>query len=132
MFCPNCGTQQPDGSQFCASCGANLGGTAGGSVQMQPQYANPGMQQQYMNSGIQQQTGYPAQGAAPGKKQWKTWKKILIGIGIFIVITNILGFIMIAIADRLPDNTNYEESFEKSWGEKGREIDEKFFGTQNE
>lgn len=24
MFCPHCGTQLPDGSKFCASCGANL------------------------------------------------------------------------------------------------------------
>lgn len=26
MFCPNCGAQVPDGSAFCGSCGARLGG----------------------------------------------------------------------------------------------------------
>ncbi len=28
MYCPKCGTQLPDGTAFCSSCGANLNGTA--------------------------------------------------------------------------------------------------------
>jgi len=28
MFCPNCGGQQPDNTQFCASCGTNMYGQA--------------------------------------------------------------------------------------------------------
>lgn len=32
-FCPNCGTQIPDGSRFCPNCGA----PAGGGYQQQPQ-----------------------------------------------------------------------------------------------
>ncbi|HEX9745281.1 MAG TPA: zinc-ribbon domain-containing protein, partial [bacterium] len=24
MFCPNCGTENPDGSKFCTSCGKNM------------------------------------------------------------------------------------------------------------
>ncbi len=31
MFCPRCGTQNPDGSGFCASCGAPLGAAGGGA-----------------------------------------------------------------------------------------------------
>lgn len=38
MFCPNCGTQIPDGSAFCQNCGARL--TAAQPVQ-QPQYQQP-------------------------------------------------------------------------------------------
>lgn len=28
MFCPKCGTQLPEGAQFCANCGNQLGGAA--------------------------------------------------------------------------------------------------------
>lgn len=37
MFCPNCGTQQPDGAKFCANCGAPLSGP----VPDQPQAPTP-------------------------------------------------------------------------------------------
>ena len=28
MFCPKCGTKNPDGAKFCSKCGATLGGSA--------------------------------------------------------------------------------------------------------
>mgnify|MGYP000855004743 CR=1 FL=1 len=31
MFCPSCGTRNPDGSRFCGSCGADLSGRRAGS-----------------------------------------------------------------------------------------------------
>lgn len=36
MFCPNCGTQLPDGSVFCSNCGAKL--AAPQQAPQQPQY----------------------------------------------------------------------------------------------
>ena len=39
MFCPNCGTQIPDGSGFCPNCGAQLGGTPQQPRTQQPQEA---------------------------------------------------------------------------------------------
>jgi len=63
MFCPNCGTQVPDGSVFCTSCGTQFGPTA---VQTAPpaeqyQYQQP-VQQQPMPQDTQfQQQPYPQQ-----------------------------------------------------------------------
>ncbi|MBI0583255.1 MAG: TM2 domain-containing protein [Methanomassiliicoccus sp.] len=34
MYCPNCGTELPDNSAFCANCGANL--TSGGAAPVYP------------------------------------------------------------------------------------------------
>jgi uncharacterized membrane protein YvbJ len=28
MFCPKCGTENPDGAKFCSRCGGALGGAA--------------------------------------------------------------------------------------------------------
>jgi len=41
MFCPNCGTQLPDGSAFCPNCGTRLGGMPQGGTQnaYAPEYA---------------------------------------------------------------------------------------------
>ena len=33
MFCPSCGTRNPDGSRFCRSCGTNLSGRRVGAAQ---------------------------------------------------------------------------------------------------
>ena len=45
MFCPNCGTQIPDGSAFCPNCGAKLG-AAQPQYQAPPQAAQPQWQGQ--------------------------------------------------------------------------------------
>ncbi|MBE6910397.1 MAG: zinc ribbon domain-containing protein [Ruminococcaceae bacterium] len=63
MFCPNCGTQVPDGSLFCTSCGAQFGATA---VQTAPpaeqyQYQQPVQQQPYPQDAQFQQQPYPQQ-----------------------------------------------------------------------
>lgn len=39
MFCPNCGTQNPDGTVFCAGCGTNL--NAQQAPAQQPVYQQP-------------------------------------------------------------------------------------------
>lgn len=58
MFCPNCGTQVPDGSAFCQNCGANL--AAAQQPVQQPQY------QQTQQP--QQQYPYAPQQAQPKEK----------------------------------------------------------------
>ena len=32
MFCPRCGTRNPDGSRFCGACGADLSARGPGST----------------------------------------------------------------------------------------------------
>ncbi len=41
MFCPNCGNNNPQGTQFCAACGAQLS-------QVAPQQSNPVVQPAYV------------------------------------------------------------------------------------
>lgn len=43
MFCPHCGTNLPDDTKFCSSCGASLA-TAEAPQQAQPQYQQPEQQ----------------------------------------------------------------------------------------
>ena len=46
MFCPKCGTPFPDGSQFCPTCGAQIGAPAPQQPAPQ-QYAQPASRQPY-------------------------------------------------------------------------------------
>ena len=54
MFCPNCGAQVPDGSAFCGSCGARLGGA-------------PQAPQQSVYQQAPQQTAKPKKKISKGK-----------------------------------------------------------------
>lgn len=62
MYCPNCGTQLPDGSRFCTNCGTSL---AQPEQPQQEQYQQP--QQQYQQPQQQQYQPYQPypQGYAP-------------------------------------------------------------------
>ena len=68
MFCPKCGIELPDGSQFCPACGAQLGAPAPQQQYAQPaapqqQYAQPAAPQQYAQPAApQQQYAQPAAG----------------------------------------------------------------------
>lgn len=55
MFCPNCGTQNADGTAFCAGCGANL--NAQQAPTQQPVYQQP----------VYQQPIYRQPASVPGK-----------------------------------------------------------------
>ena len=55
MFCPNCGTQNAEGTAFCAGCGANL--NAKQAPVQQPVYQQP----------VYQQPVYQQPAANPGK-----------------------------------------------------------------
>lgn len=41
MFCPNCGTQIPNGSSFCPSCGTRIGGSSASQPESNSQYGQP-------------------------------------------------------------------------------------------
>ena len=60
MFCPNCGTQNADGTAFCAGCGSNL--SAQQAPVQQPVYQQPAYQQP-----AYQQPVYRQPASVPGK-----------------------------------------------------------------
>ncbi len=83
MFCPNCGNNNPDGTQFCSACGTKLS-------QPQPQYQQPQYQQ--------------PQYSAPAGRYQVNIKKRSIGMCILlsIITCGIYGIIwMISLADDL-------------------------------
>ena len=67
MFCPKCGTQNPDGTRFCQACGRD--GQTPGPMQppypAQPQYPNP---QAGFQSGPGYSQGMPTRQVPPKKK----------------------------------------------------------------
>ena len=74
MFCPKCGSQLPDGSKFCSSCGARIGQAPGpgaaapqasGPGAVAPQAPGPGAAAP-QTPGIPQQPGRAAYAPAPG------------------------------------------------------------------
>ena len=83
MFCPNCGTQLPDGSAFCSSCGAQLGGAqAPQQPVQQPAYQQqPQMAQQQW----QAQQQYVQQQQQPKKNTKKLVKIAVICVAIVLV-----------------------------------------------
>lgn len=103
MFCSACGTQQPDGTNFCGVCGAKLGAPAPQAPQPQPvqpppqappppqyQQSQPYQQPQQQYSQPQQYPppGYQPYGQPPPPAQSSTpWGKIILFIvgGIFLL-----------------------------------------------
>ena len=87
MFCPNCGSQMPNEAKFCASCGKPIANMQSGEAPA-PMAAAP------MSPAPPAYTASPVAGPAPvrqgGFMGWlrgmKTWKKVVLGIVIFIVL----------------------------------------------
>ena len=69
MFCANCGSKIPDGAHFCPDCGTAIDAAA---------------------SATPSQSAAPA--PAPAKAKMALWKKILIGIVVFIVGILAIGY----------------------------------------
>ena len=86
MFCPNCGTQIPDGSAFCPNCGAQL--NVQSAVAQQP----PAQQSVYQQSAATQQSA-AAQQAAPAKKKLSKGKLALIAAAAVFVLA-LLGIVV--------------------------------------
>ncbi len=55
MFCPNCGTQLPDGSRFCNNCGTQIGAAPTGGPAPAQGYQQP---QSYQSANPQGAYGY--------------------------------------------------------------------------
>ena len=43
MFCPKCGTENPEGAKFCSKCGADLAPSAGGAETKPPAETSTGL-----------------------------------------------------------------------------------------
>jgi hypothetical protein len=87
MFCPNCGSQTPNEAKFCGSCGKPI-------ANMQSSEPPPATAAAPMNPAPPAYHPAPAADPAPvrqgGFMGWlrglKTWKKVVLGIFIFIVL----------------------------------------------
>jgi flagellar basal body-associated protein FliL len=99
MFCPNCGTQNADGSAFCANCGAPLSAGIPPSQPTPPPPPPAGNTGYYAPQGYQQptQTGYypqPGYGQttvmAPPKKSKNTVIGIIVVVGLVLVAALVL------------------------------------------
>ena len=88
MFCPNCGTQVPDGSAFCQNCGANL--AAAQQPVQQPQYQQTQQPQQQ----------YPY---APQQAQPKEKSKLPLIVGTVVAAVLLFSVVIPAIRNALDD-----------------------------
>ena len=98
MFCPNCGTQIPDGSGFCPNCGARLGGSPAAGQNTRPPVSNPGPNpgRNPVNQNAATHQATASGGAAALLKKggllWVILGVVLVVIILFIVLAvNILG-----------------------------------------
>ena len=98
MFCPNCGTQIPDGSGFCPNCGARLGGAPAAGQNTRPPVSNPGPNpgRNPVNQNAATHQATASGGAAALLKKggllWVILGVVLVVIILFIVLAvNILG-----------------------------------------
>ncbi len=71
MFCPNCGSQNPDNAVSCATCGAQFAPAQPAQPvyqqPAQPTYQQPVQQPVYQQPGYPQQPVYAAKPSVPGK-----------------------------------------------------------------
>lgn len=127
MFCPNCGTNLPDGSAICTGCGYQLSRSQQSAPQQsaprqaapqQPQYQQPAYQQpQYRQPVYQQPAPQPAyrQPAAPvipapiSKKEYLSSKapesvKKMAGV---VTITFILSLVLVIVSAVAPLAMNF-------------------------
>ncbi len=67
MFCPNCGSNNPDGVAFCANCGSQLDNQQPQQAVPQPEFQQPQQQpqQQYQQPEFQQPYQQPQQQYQP-------------------------------------------------------------------
>ncbi len=98
MFCPNCGTQIPDGSGFCPNCGARLGVSPAAGQNTRPPVSNPGPNpgRNPVNQNAATHQATASGGAAALLKKggllWVILGVVLVVIILFIVLAvNILG-----------------------------------------
>jgi hypothetical protein len=67
MYCPNCGTNQPDEKKFCSACGTNLGAVSAAlSGQPLAPPASPATELAEAEARYKRQTALAVQGGMPG------------------------------------------------------------------
>lgn len=117
MFCPKCGAQLPDGTQFCSECGASTEAEPQGTVQSVPQptqsFAAPTqqpMQPTYPQGG--QQPGYaePVYGQTAVKK-----KPPVVPIIIGVCSAALVAFLIVLFTVIIPNNSGVKGKLRHKW-----------------
>ena len=105
MFCPNCGSQNEEGSMFCIECGARLDGQSGAPNAQAPT-------QSFYQGDNQQYQYYPNYSQYASQSKPKTGKIIGITIGIIVLFFVLLGAFLIFVMPKLIVDENYKPPVE--------------------
>lgn len=116
MFCPKCGAQLPDGTQFCSECGASTESEDQGAAQSVPQptqpFGAPAQQPTYPQQFGDQQPGY----AAPVYGQTAVKKKVpVVPIIIGVCSAAIVAFLIVLFTVIIPKNSGIEGKLRHKW-----------------
>ncbi len=128
MFCPKCGTQLPDGSQFCSECGASIEQPSAQIPQPAVQPAQPvqpeqpaqtfGAQPTYQQQQFGEQPQFGAQPAyaAPVYGQPAVKKKVpVVPIVCGVVGAAIVAFLIVLFVVIIPNNTGVKGKLRHEW-----------------
>ena len=114
MFCPNCGTKNPDAAAFCGSCGTPLPTNPQQQAQAQPQPQPQPQPQQPVGAAagtapVPNAMPAPAGAAAPAAKGSLSKRAVLIGIivvAVIVVVAIIVGVVTCSGGGKAPNLNN--------------------------
>ncbi|MBS6195639.1 MAG: zinc-ribbon domain-containing protein [Clostridiales bacterium] len=135
MFCPNCGSEMPEGTRFCGECGSPMGNDIPGQgmpEQRAPQQRMPEQRASQQRIPVQRTPEWdPAGSLEPEKKKWKLQWTILIAVGV-IAVGVAGGFLIKSLVGTDSEKENAQKPEVDVLSELEEEKDEKPEGAESE